>query len=649
MNLEAPKNSITGEQTSLSGHAPEWISGNTGEQSHQSGFVKEFVNSLLYNAAESPWKGIKQLVGAPLPDLNIASQPQTESAGTSKWFAQQIGGAIGSVIPFAFTAVIMKKCAFAEGSTINASRIPLGLSLKQSAITGFVSEFVTRPATADGASALTERTLNGLGGSVNMIALSASSAWLGKVLPLGTTTGANLGFNILRSTITGAASGVPTGLVSAEFNALRSGQFLPTATEAEQSVLSMVVGGGVLGGGHIVAEKTATGIGSSAEHFADSWRMYKQPELRPALILKDLNGELGGRTETPLAPLGNPLGSNPPLSRLDAIAKQRGYLYEPVRGQDLTQTEAALAQSNQFARKFEIAEPLVDGFQALNGMANTKLWEVVTGKPFPTERTVTIVVDRAQDSRLSKLIEEAKQRFVQPTTNSETLPQDLAAFVREKLNSPSYKKTLDRIRTDVDSGRLTEQELAEWRQNQQNRHAQQMSSLTGKRVLLGTFADLAQRDQGFGVCIQDAILYKVLADEIGLHGTTLVLGFGGRGKMARENPQWTPQHAWNEVHQNGRLVPIDVINGRCGDETNGMLKPGRDVLIDTRPTVLANWLAPMLESWNAAQTKANALVKSIAKTHGYARLPDAISASEFMGDSILFGRDSRIELSRIGR
>jgi len=618
------------------------------EQTHSSA-AKEFVNAFLYSAAESPWKGIKQLVGGEnLPELNIAQAPQLASTGTGKWFAQEIGGALGAMVPFVITATALKKVGFAaEVEATAATRIPLGLSLKQSAIAGFVDDFVTRPSDQQGSKFWTDRALNGAGGAINILALAGSARAAAKLLPFGDTATASFGSKVLQNTLYGAMAGVPAGLASSEFSALRSGQLLPTAATTEQSLLSMVVVGGVLGGGQVVAERTGANISAKTQSLADDWHMYRQPALRPALIA--LTSEPMGVVQkvTPQtnpmeilkrAARTNPINANPTIGHLDsAIAKQRGYLYEPVAGHDSTTSATALTQSNRLASNFEIADPLADGFQALNSMANSRLWRVVTGKPFPMDKVVTVVVDRTMDPTLNNVIEQARARFKQPGANPDRMPQELAAFVKGKMFSRSFQDSQEQIKDLVDKEVVNAQDLMDWNQRQEARHAKQLEPLAGKKVLLGSFIDLAQRNEGFGVCIEQAMLYKVLADELGMQGTNLVIGAGGRGKMSIENPGWTPRHAWAEVPQDGRMVPVDVINGRFGDENKGLLKPGRDVMIEARPKILANWLSPMLSSWSEAQAKAKSLVQSIAKANKYVRLPDAVPASVFMGDVPMFG------------
>ncbi|HEY9784730.1 MAG TPA: hypothetical protein V6D17_04945 [Candidatus Obscuribacterales bacterium] len=162
-------------------------------------------------------------------------------------------------------------------------------------------------------------------------------------------------------------------------------------------------------------------------------------------------------------------------------------------------SETALQQTNDFAKSHELKGPVEDGFTY--GGANRTF--DATGKPTWGD-SPSFVVDKQE---LAPIIAEAKQKFAHLPPGERA--KELAEFVRAKFNPPG----------------MSPEEVNQW-------YLKFLDEHPGERVTLGRF--LAE---GKGVCAQEAVLLKVLGDELGLP-TTLVRGNGiNRGNDI--NHVWT--------------------------------------------------------------------------------------------------------------
>ncbi len=208
--------------------------------------------------------------------------------------------------------------------------------------------------------------------------------------------------------------------------------------------------------------------------------------------------------KTVLLDLGLP---NKDLNQFEKTAPQDKSEVPGVMMAKKLPSRQAINQSNEYARNHEFSGKLKDGF------ANAGQHKFVNRKgEFNSRTRPATVVDRANDPVLRFVIEEARTKFgdLAPKERAEALTK----YAKELLTPESMRNN-------------NEKPLDNW--YSMFNHEQR-----GNRVLLGEFIR-----QGKGVCSQQALLLKVLCDELDLPAT-LVRGNGGGG---RDNLN----HAWTLI------------------------------------------------------------------------------------------------------
>ncbi len=213
------------------------------------------------------------------------------------------------------------------------------------------------------------------------------------------------------------------------------------------------------------------------------------------------------------------------------------------------QSADAVRQAERLKTEYELTDKLLDGLQVT--LTGDGIEEVVDS----SARLFTTVLDRTQDHILNASVAEAEQQFESLKSNPEQLARALADYAREKMTpAGSYSQQ------EIDMA-MTEMAYANH----------------GKDFLLGTFIDLAGKGKGAGVCLQQAMFFKVLCDHFGLE-CNFVWGHGGK-PPATFGYDWYPNHAWAEVKLEGQTVPFDIRNNRYGSDTYH-LYPARDIELD---------------------------------------------------------------------
>src|SRR5262249_44766925 len=117
---------------------------------------------------------------------------------------------------------------------------------------GFIKDSVFRPssAKAHGADFICERLGNGIAGGATMATLTGSSIGLGRLGASDAISGSFVKSVLNNQVGTGVLSAVPSGLVSAEAQALKEGKTAPTLAEAGDHIYQMAFVGGALGAAH---------------------------------------------------------------------------------------------------------------------------------------------------------------------------------------------------------------------------------------------------------------------------------------------------------------------------------------------------------------------------------------------------------------
>ncbi len=184
--------------------------------------------------------------------------PEAAQFNSSNWYAQTFGGAVGMIAPFALTKFGLGKLgAFGKAASAESSylsrRAAVGLSLKESAITGGVYGAAFTPSeesarSAGFASFLKDRAISGAGSAATFTALTAGSLELGRLAETAAATRFGVAPILSNRIMSGALGGLPGGLVGAEYDAVARKGRLATAPELAESMYAMAVVGGTFAG-----------------------------------------------------------------------------------------------------------------------------------------------------------------------------------------------------------------------------------------------------------------------------------------------------------------------------------------------------------------------------------------------------------------
>lgn len=253
----------------------------------EAGLAAQFLRSAAYSGAEAPLRGLAQVVdqsaGTHADDtvksaFKAAGVEPVKPAefGTSPWVAQQVGSAVGMMLPY---MTLRAGVNYGAGRIFGASAVEAGTqsltktALREAALsgtTGVLYGALLSPTDENNvgkSSFYTDRLRGSLENGASFAALSFASPYIGhglksaalavegSALPaiLKTPVESALKFPV----VTGMLSGVPSGVLMAEVNALKSGKLLPSALAVKESVGSMVTVGGAMGLAQWALEKAA--------------------------------------------------------------------------------------------------------------------------------------------------------------------------------------------------------------------------------------------------------------------------------------------------------------------------------------------------------------------------------------------------------
>lgn len=228
-------------------------------------FFSELANSVVFSAVEQPALGIAQFISNDAMNSvkNVFSRvgveaPEAASFNSSNWYAQTFGGALGMVPTFALTKFGLGKLgAFGKAASIESgllsSRAAMGLSLKESAITGMVYGAAFTPSQESARSAglvsfLADRTVSGVGSAATFTALTAGSLGVGRLAESAVAARFGVQPVLNNRVMSGVLGGLPGGFVGAEYDAVARQGRIATAAELAESMFGMAVVGGAFGG-----------------------------------------------------------------------------------------------------------------------------------------------------------------------------------------------------------------------------------------------------------------------------------------------------------------------------------------------------------------------------------------------------------------
>lgn len=243
------------------------------ERFFKENLVGQALHSAAYAAVETPSNAIAQLAGREQP-LGLISAPQQAEFGTTKWYAQTAGSAVGMAVPFLAAAGTTKLAgrglmsagesfAFSRSATItvgHSQAFKAATPFLHAASTGAVAEGILRPTDPTKGDAATQRLGNAFVGAATFTTLVAGNKLLKGVDAKYVSPNSPWAVNtwkhdVLRHTLAGGGA----GLVNAELHALVSDGRHATGKELYQSAYTFaLLGGSFRAGGELYGRANGT-------------------------------------------------------------------------------------------------------------------------------------------------------------------------------------------------------------------------------------------------------------------------------------------------------------------------------------------------------------------------------------------------------
>jgi hypothetical protein len=262
------------------------------------------VHSALYTAIQEPVSGVTQIVDEfagtkMLPKVQFIDAPVQAQFGTTDWHAQQIGSAVGMILPFMVVGKGVRGVlgTSAEEASLMSRKAAFGMSMKEAGLTGFTYDALLRPSDPNHSGGLggflLDRGTQGAIGAGTFMTLTGTSLGLRSIG--GATVEKSALLPLLRNPIiNGAISGVPAGLFTAEANSLTKTGHLASAEEVGQSVYGMSVIGGGFGAVHSFTAPREGGLPSRYDALKSGVKDLltpSEPKAREGLSLRGGDGE----------------------------------------------------------------------------------------------------------------------------------------------------------------------------------------------------------------------------------------------------------------------------------------------------------------------------------------------------------------------
>ncbi|MBS1956340.1 MAG: hypothetical protein JST89_19290 [Cyanobacteria bacterium SZAS-4] len=294
-------------------------------ESHES-VVGDFLHSAAYSAVQEPINGITQIADAVfhtklLPQVQFISAPEQTQFGSANWHAQQVGGAVGMLLPFLAVGKGVRgltgSASAAEAGLLSQPSM-IGLTVKEAALTGFTYDALLKPSEyKEGslASFLGSRALNGATGAATFTALSLSGIGLNGLAETKFAQQMKVSSFLKNEAVAGVLSGIPAGAVSAELHALQTGKPVPSWQDLGQSVYGFSMVGGFLGAGHSINRYAKSEAGRST---------YEQLTTK----IQDRVDQLKTSSTNAMDNIGNALFPNQVNSMMPAFAMAAGGRFE---------------------------------------------------------------------------------------------------------------------------------------------------------------------------------------------------------------------------------------------------------------------------------------------------------------------------------
>ncbi len=208
--------------------------------------LNAFKSSLLYSGIQSPLDAATQLYdhltnSHTTKDVQFFAKPKQTKFNTATWYAQTLGSGLGTVadlIPLAFTSKFLVGSEVdAASSSLMNDRAALGLTLKESTVTGTLYGGLLEPSQGQNSNFYLNRMENSLSSALTFSAMTASSFGISKLAESNISDSMS---KILGSKpVNAALSGIPGGILSSEGSSLIDHGKLASASSAAQSAYTM--------------------------------------------------------------------------------------------------------------------------------------------------------------------------------------------------------------------------------------------------------------------------------------------------------------------------------------------------------------------------------------------------------------------------
>lgn len=227
-----------------------------------------FLRAAAYADFQSPVNAVTQLVDASLhtnllPKVQFMDAPHKLQSEQQGYWAQNLGTAVGSLVPFMLTAAAVKSGSrFSVADSLAAKEAVMGMSSREAFLTGALHDSLLRPTDpSDNKPLLVSRGLAGLAGGTTMVAITKLSSMANDgaraVLAPGVFKYAQIPVAMIAT--------APAGAFGAQVNALLTENRSATAAEMQEAALTTSLLTGAFG--------AAAKYGSSNEASLRSFRV----------------------------------------------------------------------------------------------------------------------------------------------------------------------------------------------------------------------------------------------------------------------------------------------------------------------------------------------------------------------------------------
>ncbi len=224
-----------------------------------------FLRAAAYADLQSPVNALAQIADSTfhtnlLPKVQFMDAPQKLHSEQHGYWAQNLGSAAGSIIPFMLTAAAVKSSSrFSAVESLAAKESMMGLSNREAFAIGALHDSLLRPSNpSDDKPLIVSRALSGLAGGTTMLAITkiTSHASEGAALVLSPRA-----FKFAQIPI-GMIASAPAGALGAELNARLTENRAATSEELKEAALTTAVLTGAFGAASKYEAKTDGSIKS---------------------------------------------------------------------------------------------------------------------------------------------------------------------------------------------------------------------------------------------------------------------------------------------------------------------------------------------------------------------------------------------------